>query len=284
MGISFGDGIGLTPEPLPNVRWFVVGFQHDGTELTVFDDLRVPASSGQKGLTNPPGFSLFLDDGGLPSTGVFVDWFDDTAEEEMFFSVQLPHAWSEGTTICPHIHWTPHPLSTPALGEVVAWGLEYTWANIGTTFPATTLIGGNTHFPADDPLVVSRHYYTDLGDITAVGKTVSSMLICRVFRDATSSLNPDTFTGPGNHDAGLLEIDFHYEIDSLGSVAETDKLATEPGMRDAPFSVGYLRDDGSAHGDVVTENSIELRFHSFRRLVDEDHPLKATLFFIPARS
>jgi len=41
------------------------------------------------------------------------------------------------------------------------------------------------------------------------------MLLCRVFRDIAN----DNF----DDDAALFEIDFHYEIDALGSKEETTK-------------------------------------------------------------
>ncbi len=43
------------------------------------------------------------------------------------------------------------------------------------------------------------------------------MLICRLFRDGTNEL--DTYEA----DAGLLEIDFHYGMDTLGSQAVASK-------------------------------------------------------------
>ena len=45
--------------------------------------------------------------------------------------------------------------------------------------------------------------------IDATGKNLSSMLICRLFRDVSNG-----YTGNG---VFLLEIDFHYQIDSDGS-------------------------------------------------------------------
>lgn len=46
--------------------------------------------------------------------------------------------------------------------------------------------------------------------------TVSSMLACRLFRDATGAGGTDDL----DNDAGVLEFDFHYEIDTMGSRSE----------------------------------------------------------------
>jgi hypothetical protein len=45
------------------------------------------------------------------------------------------------------------------------------------------------------------------------------MLVCRLFRDAAGVGGTDDY----DDDAGLLEIDFHYEIDTIGSRTETAK-------------------------------------------------------------
>jgi hypothetical protein len=108
---------------------------------TVWDDLRVPLTSGRPGLTNPPSWSQYRDNGAA-SIGVYAWAFSDQAaaanEEELWFQVQLPHTWKEGTTIKPHIHWGIK--TAGAANEFVKWGLEYTWANIDGTIGTTTII------------------------------------------------------------------------------------------------------------------------------------------------
>lgn len=186
-----------------------------------WDDLRVPVTSTRKG-GNDPGFSLFMDDGGGPSRGVFIEWFDDSAIEELFFSAQMPHGWIPRTPLKFHVHWVPAALG--GAGQFVRWGLEYTWADIGEDFPNTTIIYSDATtaqtatVQQDDPLVAGRHYYTILPDIEDTAITgVSSMLVCRVFRDATDLT--DDYVG----DAGLMEVDFHYQRNSLGSIVEFRK-------------------------------------------------------------
>ena len=94
------------------------------------------------------------------------------------------------------------------------WGLENTWANVGGTMGTTTMITGNTIIaPGGTPLsgVAYQHMITALPTMSGTGKTLSSMIICRVYRDADAGA--DDFA----EDAGLFEIDFHYQIDSDGS-------------------------------------------------------------------
>jgi len=168
---------------------------------TVWDDLRVPMTSVSKGGANDPDFAKVQDSGGT-TTGVYSYHFDKNTEEELFFSVQLPHTWRQESGIEPHAHWAP----TDAGTGTVVWGLEYTWANIGSAFPATSLL--TVADPGDG--TADKHQLASFGTIDGAGFTHSSMLLCRVYRAAgATSDNYDA-------DAALLEVDFHYEINSLG--------------------------------------------------------------------
>ena len=177
---------------------------------TVFDDLLVPVTSTTRGGSNDPSFSVYKTNGS-GSQGVFTYWFSPSSEQELYFVVQMPHAWLEGSDIFPHVHW----LVTSDLGSAnVEWGLEYTWINIGETYGNTTIISAYSPIAASAPVTANKHALTQLPTISGTGKTLSSMLLCRVFRKV-SSVN-DTYPGS----AALLQIDFHYEMDGLGSRTE----------------------------------------------------------------
>ncbi len=199
-----------------NPTTFVNGLQVDEFELsdTVWDDLRVPVYSTKRGGSKDPDFVKILDNG-AGSQGVFAELFSASTEEELYFAVQMPHSWKQGTDIKTHVHWSPVATGSGA----ISWGLEYTMQEIGATFPATTIISGNTPVP-NESLVADRHYLTGLGtiDMSAVD-SVSAMIICRVFRDATGALQTDDYAS----DVALLEVDFHFEIDTMGSRSEYTK-------------------------------------------------------------
>jgi hypothetical protein len=208
VGGTGGQVLGKLDETDYNTGW-----------ITGWDDLMVSILAGRLGTSKTPEFAKFKDNGS-GSQGVFAYWFDATAEEELYFAVQMPHSW-KGTTIKPHVHWTPKITAdgTPA-NQTVEWGLEYTWANRGEVFANTAFVYGKTHTPADANVVAEKHYVTALSDITpsASQNTISSMLICRVFRNATDAAD-DTY----EQDAGLLQLDFHYELDTFGSRTDTSK-------------------------------------------------------------
>lgn len=183
---------------------------------TVWEDLRVPVTSTKLGGTKDPHFTVFKTNG-AGSQGVFLYWFDKTTEEELYFTCQVPHAYKEGTNLIAHIHWIPK--TNGGANAVVSWGLEYTWANHTVVFANTSIIYTNTHLPADASLVADKHYMSSFAAINGAGKTISSMLVCRVFRDAGGTGLTDDY----NDDAGMLEIDFHFENDTMGSKTETAK-------------------------------------------------------------
>lgn len=181
----------------------------DGTvrlygDATAWDDLRFPAVMGKPGASQPD-WVQFKDDG-AGSVGVFTYQFDKNTDEELFFAVQLPHAWLVASDIEPHVHWAPTDTDTGA----VVWGLEYTWANIDGTYGNTTII---TITDAADGTAY-KHQLADFATVSGTGKEMSSMLMCRVFRDANNAA--DTYDA----DAALLEFDIHYQIDSFGSDEE----------------------------------------------------------------
>jgi hypothetical protein len=168
---------------------------------SVWDDLRVPGLATALGATSPDLIS-FLAAGGLEVLG-----FDGNATlEQVFFTVQLPHTYKQGTDIYPHVHWSP--VNTNA-GNVV-WQLEYTWVNIDGTFPASATI---TVTDAASTTAWS-HQVAPFAAITGTGKEISSMLVCRLFRDPTDG-NDDYAS-----DAAFLEIDFHHEVNTMGSRQE----------------------------------------------------------------
>ncbi len=195
-----------------------VNIAADGTltfegAATTFDDLSIPVFSTSSGSSQPPSIAK-LKDNGSASQGVFTYSFSASTEQELYFTVQMPHAWKEGSTIMPHVHWAA---ATDLSGNKVRWGLEYTWVNVASVYGTTTIIYGEDPIAANGAVTAYEHAITDLGGITATGKTLSSILVCRIFRDATAGT--DNYASA----AFMLSIDFHFERDALGSRTEYGK-------------------------------------------------------------
>jgi len=181
-----------------------------------WDDLRVEPVARTTG-SNAPTFEVYYTDG-AGSRGAWLYSFDDAAagsQKEVFFTVQLPHGWA-GTAIEPHVHWLP---AADGASSAVRWGLEYTWAGVGQVFGNTTILYSSTTVQGDASLIASKHYITEFAALapTLTQRDISSILICRVFRDSANAA--DTYTGK----CGMLYVDFHYQLDALGSDAEHTK-------------------------------------------------------------
>jgi hypothetical protein len=183
----------------------------------VWDDLMVSADSVRVPTVGGPTWAQMADDGD-GSDGVFLPYFHADTENSVWFSRQLPHGYKQGTNIEAHVHWVPSESDGPSR-TFVSWGLEYTWININEVFGDTVIAYANETVQDVDPLVLNQHYMTDIVDIAGSGQTISSMIVCRLFRDATGAGETDDFPGT----AGLLEFDFHYRADSVGSPDEHSK-------------------------------------------------------------
>lgn len=193
-------------------------FRLDGN-ATVWDDLMVYPDATTKSGSYSPTWTRFAQNGG--SQGVFLWMFDPSIEQELYFTIQIPHSYKLGTSIYPHVHWTT--ISGTPTGTNVTWGLEYTMIKIGGTFNSTTtLITSNTVIPPiGTPTGTRQHIITPFGAIS--GGTapndidVSTVLVCRLYRMVGDS--NDTFS----NSVGLLGFDIHYEKDTEGSRTQYQK-------------------------------------------------------------
>lgn len=183
---------------------------------TVFDDLRIEPTVRVTG-TRSPSFTQILTVSG--SQGIYLYTFDNAlavAEKEIMFNVQMPHSWKVGSAIGAHVHWMP---TTAENNAAVRWGLEYRMASIGETFINPAILYSSTNTAGDVNLVQYKHYITPFSHILPQNyeSDISAILLGRIFRN--SSHADDTFTG----EVGILSIDIHYEIDTMGSRDEYSK-------------------------------------------------------------
>ncbi len=162
-----------------------------------WDDLRAPASNLKAGLTSPTQNNTY---GWLE--------FAHNRDEFAFTQFQLPHHWSPGTLLKPHVHWMK---TTSAVGEV-EWELSYRWAKIGEVMDAAWTVLADFTPDVSDGDTQYQHALTSLGEITTDGIQLSDMLICKLTRLGTSYSGANHYTAP----AALLEFDIHYKRSSMG--------------------------------------------------------------------
>lgn len=183
-----------------------------------YEDIRVEPVT-RTGVNNP-AFEQWYDDSGIGDTGttrgVYLYTFGNEVvaqEKEIHFTMQMPHAW-DGGVIHMHLHWIS---KTTAVNSKVRWGLEYTMVEPNAVFGATAaIVYADTPISTDTGTTAGKHQITEFADITPTTSQdgLSTIIIGRIFRNSSNAA--DTYTG----DVGLLYIDAHYQLNSLGSDQE----------------------------------------------------------------
>jgi hypothetical protein len=176
----------------------------------VYDDLRIfPGSFDRPGISDPTIVAYDVNGGGVST---YLWQFD--VNNIASFVVQLPHSYKQGTDITVHIHWTPGPRGVAENGKFVGWKVDYSWANINANFP--TMLTADLSDACDG--TNHKHQMTPEATIDGhtVSKNISSVLLCNVKRTDTGA--DDTWVGTISGERPmLLEIDFHFQIDTVGS-------------------------------------------------------------------
>jgi len=189
----------------------------DGTvefngDATVWDDLRIVPGAFEFAGNSDPTLQTWQPGG----SGTQFQIYKFVEGDEVFFTCQLPHSYKEGTDIGAHLHWTPADRGTDEGTAVVAWKLDYSWANIDGTFGASATVDLSDACQSTD----DDHLNTPEVAISGTDKTISSILVCRLWRDLTG----DTWVGTtAAQSPAILEFDFHFEIDTVGSRQTTVK-------------------------------------------------------------
>lgn len=186
-------------------------FENDGT---VWDDIRITLGSFDRPGSNDPVYVLYYPSGGAKAVYTVEFAKNDFAS----FTVQIPHKYKEGSDIYAHLHWTPGANGVAENGHNVGWKLDYSWANINGVFGAvqtlylTDACDGVNH----------KHLMTPDVVISGENKGISSMLLCNVFRSDTGTDDTWAATASGSLPL-LLEVDFHFELDTMGSRERASK-------------------------------------------------------------
>lgn len=179
-------------------------------DATVWDDLRIlPSQFDRPGTTDPT-----IQDWQPGGSGTTFKVWCFNQNQMGYFTVQMPHGYKHGSSIYAHAHWTPHTRGNEESGKTVAWKLDYSWANINGTFGASANVDMTDTCDGTD----HKHQMTPEVVISGANKTISSMLVCRIYRDST-----DNWVGTGASGPALLELDFHFELDSIASKLQSSK-------------------------------------------------------------
>lgn len=167
-----------------------------------WDDLRFPAQGiNPAGAVAPPT----VDQTTYPGTLLFAH----NATNLIAGVAQMPHAWLEGTTIRPHVHWSK---TTSASGGVV-WEFCYAVADVGGTFGAYSAWITGTNVVSDGN-TAEKHALDTFGEVAMTGTKGSTLIAWQIRR------KHDAASDDYGASARLWEFDFHYRVFGLGSATE----------------------------------------------------------------
>ena len=176
-------------------------------QILRWDDLRIDTNNIKLDATNPPSETAYK--------GGFVLEFPDNANKKIYFSVQFPHSRSVGSDVHFHLHYVIDTNGSGAGAENVKWIFTHSWADIGSAFPTETTVNTGTTKDVQN-INADVHVIHEIAEIDGTGKDISSMMLCSLERDTTVA---DNYTGH----IYLMEVDFHVQLDSLGSIIEFNK-------------------------------------------------------------
>ena len=197
-----------------------IEIEPDGTiemvgNSTVWDDLRIVPGAFDFAGNNDPTLSDWQPGG----AGTTFKVYKFAKNDEVFASCQMPHSYKVGTDLHFHIHWSPGDRGNEENGNFVGWKVDYSIASINGTFQASGTVDLSDACDGTD----DKHQMTPDVEVDGSGiTTVSAMIMLRIYRTDTGA--DDTWSsGVAAQQPILLEMDMHYELDTIGSREETTK-------------------------------------------------------------
>lgn len=140
--------------------------------------------------------------------GVYLLAFSHGKQQHAGMSISPSHKWTVGTNLKPHVHFSI--LEPMSAGETVKFGLEYTLAEFGSSFPNTQILTAT--YTATGSESIREHLIVSFPEINMSGITkISPQISATFFR-----YNDDTYA----HDVFLLNQGTHFNNNMIGSRQE----------------------------------------------------------------
>jgi hypothetical protein len=165
---------------------------------TYWDDIFVPLHSTRKGANDKPDYDY---------TNIGFLFPQNDATEILYFTVQFPHRYKVGSSIYPHVHWRQSAATVPV------FKLDYKWYSVGDAVPANFSTYTMSTLAATYSSGTIHQISKNATPIPGSGKGISSMLVCKLYRDDNAVIG----------DVLVDQFDIHFEIDSPGSREEYTK-------------------------------------------------------------
>jgi len=174
-----------------------------GDDGVAWDDFSVPLTRDKQGQNSKPDYDF-------TNNGLLFP-YDDEAEI-VYLTMQMQHQKKLDTAIRLHVHYIQSDVVKPI------WKADYRWYNNGAAVPGSwttiaTLQGNQGVFTYTSGDMLQIATFAEIAP--PANETISSNLDLRFYRNASAE-------GP-QEDVLAKYIDFHYQIDGLGSDEEYTK-------------------------------------------------------------
>ncbi len=165
-----------------------------------WEDERNPATRTKRGSNDKPDFDF-------TNLGLLFPQNDDT--EKVYVTDQMPHAWLQGSSIKPHVHYIQDESGVPV------WKLDYRFYDNGDTVPSYTTIS-----TADGAGAVFTYTSGSILQILPFAAIALPNLGTSGWYDFILYRDDNVVTG----DVLMKGFDFHLVKDSWGSYQEYTKV------------------------------------------------------------
>lgn len=175
---------------------------------TVWDDIRITPTELGFGLADPKMVDVVI--------GSWTFKLPEFAKNDVAYAtVQMPHGYKAGTALHVHIHWTPGAYGVEQRGNAVGWKVQVSMAGIGNVFLSSEQLDLGAAVPSDCDDYQHLMSTSVAFDVPS-GFGESACMLVRITRTDTGTDDTWSETLSGRLPL-LVEIDFHYEIEKIGT-------------------------------------------------------------------
>jgi hypothetical protein len=173
---------------------------------TVWEDVQFPVATGRLPAANQPSWSVFT-----TNTWEFQFAVDDYLPLQ---AAEMPHWWSEGTTVHIHLHATTDAGNASGDNEYAKFTVYFAYADSGDTWTETSVTAELTIPNGTGAL---EAFYLDMGDVALTGKGIGTQ--CKITVERIAATGGDEYSD----EIFITQIGVHGELNTMGSRQETAK-------------------------------------------------------------
>lgn len=179
-------------------------FHFGGAPLAGYDDLSFPATGiNPAGPVDAPAVDTNPD--AFPGTLLF----SGSADNILALSTQMPHAWERGSATYPHIHWQ----NVVGTANATVWELYVRqYGGLGQAAGAWSAAIVGTLVTGSAPGTSEAECITTFGAVDMTGRLESALTHFKLVRKGSTDASASQ--------ARLIQIDFHYKKNKLGTTLE----------------------------------------------------------------